>query len=443
MPSQSAAARLSQHPVELLQNLIRFDTTNPPGNEEACITYIRSLLTEAGIPSQIVAKSPARPNLVARLKGRGEAPPLLLYGHVDVVTTANQTWRHPPFEAVIADGYVWGRGALDMKGGVAMLLSAFLRARMENLTPAGDVILAIVADEEAGGDFGARFLAEEHSDLFSGVRYALGEFGGFTLPLKGKRFYPIQIAEKQICWLKATLRGEGGHASMPVRGQAMAKLARFLLALERKPLPVHVTPPARLMISALADALGGLSGIVLKQLLNPALTESVLSLLGEGGSIFRPLLHNTVSPTLLKGSDKINVIPARVSVEIDGRLLPGQTPQDLIAELRRIVGEEVEFEVTRFDAGPPEPDMGLFDTLADILRQADPQGIPVPLLLGAVTDARHFARLGIQSYGFLPMQLPDDFNFSQTIHAADERIPVDAPAFGSRAIYEVLKRFGA
>ncbi len=441
MLRSSNSARIYQRPAELLQNLIRFNTSNPPGNEAACITYIRSLLNEADISSQVIAKTPSRPNLVARLQGRGEAPPLLLYGHVDVVTTASQTWRYPPFDGVIADGYVWGRGALDMKGGVAMMLAAFLRAKMEGLTPPGDVILAALSDEEAGGDFGAHFLVEEHPDLFSGVRYALGEFGGFTLPIGGKRFYPIQVAEKQICWLKATLRGAGGHGSMPVRGQAMAKLARFLLALERKPLPVHVTPPARMMINTIAEELGGVRGLVLRQLLNPALTDLVLSLLGKSGDLFFPLLHNTVSPTILHASDKINVIPGEVSVELDGRLLPGQRPEDVLAELHRLAGESVDIEVLRSEKGPAEPDMGLFDTLADVLRQADPAGFPVPFLLGAVTDARHFSRLGIQSYGFLPMQLPDDFNFARTIHAADERIPVEAMTFGTDAIYEVLKRF--
>ena len=189
-------------------------------------------------------------------------------------------------------------------------------------------------------------------------------------------------------------------------------------------------------------ASGGLGGLILSQLTNPLLTDRVVDILGERGRIFDSILHNTVSPTILQGSTKINVIPSEVTVELDGRLLPGYHPDDMIAELNRIVGDNIEIEVVRHDPGPTEPDMGLFDLLAGILRQADPDGIPLPFLLSGVTDARFFSQLGIQTYGFLPMTLPEDFDFSQTIHAADERIPVEAIDFGANAIYELLQRFG-
>ena len=430
------------HPVELLQRLIRFDTTNPPGNEAECISYINGLLTEAGIQTTILARKPNRPNLLARLPGSGQAPPLLLYGHVDVVTAENQVWQHPPFAAEVADGFVWGRGALDMKGGVAMMLSAMLRAKADRLSLPGDVVLAIVADEEMLGSDGARYLVENHADLFETVRYAIGEFGGFTLPVGEQRFYPIMVAEKQVCWMEATLRGPGGHGSLPVRGGAMAKLARFLRQLDSRRLPVHVTPAACLMFEAMASGMGGVAGLMFRLLLNPALTNLVLGLLGERGRMFGPLLHNTVSPTILQGSDKTNVIPSEVSVQLDGRLLPGYRPDDLMGELRAIVDDDVELALVQYDPGPPEPDMGLFDTLSSILKDADPGSIPVPLLLSGTTDGRLFAQLGIQTYGFLPMKLPADFDFTRTIHGADERIPVEAVEFGTRAMTELLQRFG-
>jgi len=188
-----------QHPAELLRRLIQFDTTNPPGNEAACIAFINGLLTDAGVETTILGKTPDRPNLMARLPGQGSAAPLLLYGHVDVVTTENQQWQQPPFEGKVTDGFVWGRGALDMKGGVAMMLAAFLRAKSEHLKLHGDVILAIVSDEEAGGVYGTKYLVENHADLFDGIRYAIGEFGGFTFYVGKRRFYPVMIAEKQIC----------------------------------------------------------------------------------------------------------------------------------------------------------------------------------------------------------------------------------------------------
>lgn len=427
--------------AEILQKLIRFDTTNPPGNEAACIAYIQGLLSDAGIETTILAKTPNRPNLIARIKGEGEAKPILMYGHVDVVTTENQKWDHPPFEGKLVDGVVWGRGALDMKGGVAMMVAAFLRAKAEGLQPAGDILLAIVSDEEAGGDFGAKFLVEEHPELFKDIRYAIGEFGGFTLQVGKKRFYPIMISEKQICWIKATVRGQGGHGSMPVRGGAMAELSKLLKQLDENDLPVHITPPAKMMVEAMASALGGIQGFLLGQLNNPAMTKIILKTLGANGRVFYPLFHNTASPTILHGSSKINVIPGEISLELDGRMLPGFKPEDMLNEMRQIVGKDVELEVVQFEPGPSNPDMGMFDTLAQILKDADPEGIPIPLLLSGVTDGRFFSMLGIQTYGFLPMTLPQDFNFSATIHAANERVPAAAIEFGADAIYKALERF--
>jgi acetylornithine deacetylase/succinyl-diaminopimelate desuccinylase-like protein len=427
-------------PVELLRRLIRFDTTNPPGGEGDCIDFLRGLIEDAGCETEVYAKEPGRPNLVTRLKGSGSGPPLLLYGHVDVVTTAGQPWQQPPFGGELVDGYVWGRGALDMKGGVAMLVSAFLRAKSEGLRPRGDLILAVLSDEEAGGDAGARFLVEDHPHLFEGVRHALGEFGGFSYEVGGKRFYPIQIAEKQICWLKATIRGPGGHGALVNRGGTMAKLSRFLDDLDRKPLPVHVTPVARAFLERVAAELPAAQRVGITALLKPRLAGRALRLLGARARRFEPMLRNTVSATIVRGGDKINVVPSEVELELDGRALPGFGPADLIAELRDVVGDDVQIELVRHDPGASEPDLTLFETLADILRELDPEGIPVPLLQVGVTDGRFFSRLGIQTYGFLPMRLAPDFDFLSLIHAADERMPVEAIEFGTDAIFRALQR---
>jgi acetylornithine deacetylase/succinyl-diaminopimelate desuccinylase-like protein len=441
MVSTSNMADIYQRPAELLQRLIQFDTTNPPGNEMECIAYIEALLKKTGLEPTRFAKDPDRPNLITRLKGQGSASPLLLYGHVDVVTTADQEWTHPPFEGKLVDNFIWGRGALDMKSGIAMMLSAVIRARAENLIPAGDIVLAMLCDEEAGGDYGAKYLVKNHSDQFSGIKYALGEFGGFTRPVGPKRFYPIQIAEKQTCWIKATARGPGGHGAQPMRGGSMSKLADLLQQLDKRRLPVRITPVARQMIEITAANMAFPKNLILRRLLNPVLTDIILNLLGDLGESFDPLLHNTVNATIVRGGDKINVIPSAVSVELDGRLLPGLSPEDMIKDLSRIIGDEVELEMIKYEPGPAEPDMGLFGQLASVLQDADPGAIPLPLLLPAFTDARIFSRLGIQTYGFTPMKLPPDFNFFKTIHAADERIPKDAVAFGADAIYELLTRY--
>ncbi|HLZ24309.1 MAG TPA: M20/M25/M40 family metallo-hydrolase [Ktedonobacterales bacterium] len=441
MPATENTANIYQRPAELLQHLIRFDTTNPPGNEAACIAYIRDLLAAAGIESRTLARDPARPNLLARLPGAGDAPPLLLYGHVDVVPTTHQEWTHPPFAAEEAEGYIWGRGAIDMKGEVAMYLAAFLRAKIEGSMLPGDVLLLILSDEEAGGEYGADYMTREHRDLFDGVRFALGELGGFTSYIGAHRFYPIMVAEKQSCIVRATLRGPGGHASLPARGGAAARLGRLLTTLDRRRLPVHVTPAATEMITAIASALQPASSMLLRRLLTPALTDRVLALLGPSGAVFDPLLHNTVNATIISGGEKNNVIPSEITVEMDGRILPGQTPDDLLRELRALLGPDVELRVAHADTyAAPAPDMALFETLAGILREADPDGLPIPMLLAAVTDARFFTRIGIQTYGFTPMSLPRELNFTALLHAADERIPVAALTFGTDAVFQALRR---
>lgn len=428
-------------PVKLLQDLIRFDTTNPPGNEARCIAYVDHLLTEAGFRTALYGQSAERPNLIARLPGRGDAPPLLLHGHVDVVSAANQKWTHPPFEGVVTDGCVWGRGALDMKGGVAMMLAALLRTKEEGLALAGDVVLAVLCDEEAFCDHGSKYLVENHPEQFQGIRYAIGEVGGFTFYMGGTRLYPIMVSEKQLCSVSALIHGAGGHGSMPVRGGAMTDLGRVLLKLDKHRLPVHITSVTRQMIEATASALPFPASLILRQTLNRVLTDPILALLGSKRRALDPLFHNTVAATIVHASDKINVIPSEVTVELDGRLLPGHGPEEFLSELREVVGRDVDLEVTRYDPYTAEPDMGWFATLAGILSEADPEGTPIPFLMSGVSDARFFRRLGIQTYGFTPAKLPPDLKFWELAHGADERVPVAALDFGTDAICEALRRY--
>lgn len=437
------STKIYSHPAELLSTLIRFNTTNPPGNERLCIEYINKIFQTAGLETTIFAKSPDRPNLITRLRGAGNAPPLLLYGHVDVVTTENQNWTQPPFGGLESDGYIWGRGALDMKHGIAMFIAALLKAKDEALALPGDIIFAATVDEEAGSEYGAKFLVEEHSDLFKGIQYGLSEFGGFNMTISGKRFSLIQIAEKQICPTRVVFRGPGGHAANRVQGSAITKLAAAILSLDRHLLPVHLTQPVRYMLNRISTGLGGISGAILNQLTHPLMANFILRIMGKNGVTFSPLLHNTVTPTILKGSDKRNVIPSEVSIELDGRLLPGFTAADLKNELRSILGEDCSIDAYLPDPGTATIDMGIFDILAKSLGEFDPVCLPVPYVNPAITDARFFSRLGIQTYGFTPLFLPDDFNFISTIHAADERIPIAALEFGTRVVYHALQRIGA
>ena len=428
----------SPDPVELLRELIRFDTSNPPGNERACVEYVAGLLRETGIDPLIVGDA-ERPNLVARLAGRGESPPLLLYGHVDVVPADPVEWRYDPFSGDLVDDVVWGRGALDMKGGVAMLVSAFLGAAAE--PPSGDLILTLASDEETGSQLGAKLLVEEHRELFEGVRFALSEIGGFTEWVGDRRLYPIQVAEKQRCLIRATCRGPSGHPSVKVRGTAVGKAGQLLGRLAEKRLPVHVTPVVRQMVSAMAEALPAHQRVALRPLLLPAFTDRLLDLFGKDADSLDPLLHNTVTPTRVRGGESGNVIPAEVTADLDGRVVPGQTPQDLVRELEQLAGDVAEFELVQEE--PParaEPDLTLYPTLAEIIRSRDPDGVPIPALIPGYTDARHFARLGIQTYGFLPMRLPKDITLD-LIHAPDERVPSDAIRFGTDCILEAIRRY--
>lgn len=441
-----------KRPVELLQNLIRFDTSNPPGNEEPCIRYINGLLSEIGIKTSVLALDQKRPNLIARLTGTGKSPPLLLYGHVDVVTTENQTWQHPPFSGEITDGFIWGRGALDMKSGVAMILSAFMRAKVEGAMLPGDVVLAIVSDEEKGSQYGAQYLIRDHADQFTGVRYGIGEFGGFSFYVGKKTFYPIMVAEKAPLGVLMTIRGPTGYPTLSYQGGAMAKLGSVLEKLDQAHFPVHITPATRLMVKTMSKALPFPSNLVVRQLLNPMMTDTMLKLLGKQVEQFHPLLHNTVNATALMWADNSFRVPDRIGLQLACIMLPGFTPEEMLKELRKIVGDNIDLEINTmfyhdsnstavYDPLPIKPDMGLYETLAGVIRESDPSGIPTPLVLPTATDGRIFSKLGIQTYGFLPMKLPQNFTFWETTHEADERIPVEAVTFGADAIYKLLQRF--
>lgn len=429
------------NPVELLTQLIRYNTVNPPGNETACVAFLAGLLQEAGLEVRMMGRSPNRQNLLACLEGSGDAPPLLMYGHADVVAASRRDWKHDPFEGIVADGCVWGRGTLDMKGGLAMMTAALLQARASGIKPRGDILFSALCDEEVEGEYGAVYLTREWSHLFTGVRYAIGEIGGFTLHLGERRFYPIMVSEKQTCVVRATIRGVSGHGSVPVKKGAMASLGRLLTHLNAHPLPVHITAPAAQMIDALSGHMTAPEGFLLKLLKHPVLAGGILSLLGERGSFFEAILRNTANPTLVRGGEKINVIPDEIILEMDGRLLPGFKPEDLLTELKAVAGEEVEWAASSYVPGPEKVDMGLFETLGSILREGDPKALPMPFMAAGVTDARYFCRLGIQTYGFTPMLLPKGMDFMKLLHAADERIPTEALIFGSHAILELIKRY--
>lgn len=429
-------------PGELARQLIRFDTTSPGGSERELIAWLAPQLEAAGLDIQVLARDPDRPNIVARLRGRGDAPPLLLHGHVDVVPVTGQKWAVDPFAGEVREGVLWGRGALDMKGGVAMLVSAVLRAA-QGPAPAGDIVLCVLSDEEQGGAFGARFLVEEHPELFAGIRHAIGEFGGFSFPMLGERIYPIEVAEKQRAVVRLVAEGDAGHGALGGPGSAVTALAQSTRRIGKTPLPTHVTPVAAAMLDGMADAVGSPADRLVRALKREAVSGAVLRALGDRGATIAPMLRNTATVTHLAAGDRdaINVVPATAEAHLDCRVLPGYGAEDLLAELRPLLASGVRAEVELFEPNDPAVDWSLYPLLARLLRDADPSGHPVPMLLAGVTDGRHFARLGIQHHGFLPMLLPPELRFQSLLHAADERVPVAALDFGTAILASLLREY--
>ncbi len=431
-------------PTALLQRLIRFDTSNPPGQERECALWLKSLLDEHGIENQVLHPdgAPERCSVVARVRGRGDAPPLLLQGHIDVVGVHGQRWSHDPFGGELIDDCIWGRGAVDMKGGLTMMLHTLLRAHHSEVPPPGDIILAAVADEELGGRSGAGFLVHEHAHLFDGVKHAFGELGGFTLYLRGYRFYPIMVAEKHICRIRVTFLGEGGHGSQIHRDTAMSHAARALRRMERRHPPFRLVEATRAMLQAMSEQMPRREAAVLRMAMRRRTIGMALGMMGRGvGQMLEPMLRDTISPTIIEGGQQENAVPSEVKLLLDCRLLPGSTQSDIVRDVLAIVGPNAEIEVERYETGPPMVDMSLLPYLSDLLERADPGSKAIPYMVSGGTDAKWFHELGIDTYGFTPVLLPPDINFLSMFHGPDERIPVDALNFGADLMHEAVSGY--
>lgn len=438
-------AAIEREAIDHFKALLRIDTTNPPGNERAAADYIAAFLAKEGIEHRIIEPKPTRASLVARLPGTGKKGPLLLNGHLDVVPADAAHWTHPPFEAVEADGYIWGRGAIDMKNMVTMGLMCLVLAKRTGLKLERDLIFAAVADEEAGSHEGALHLVEEHPELVR-AEYVLNEVGGHTLTMGGNRFYPIQVSEKGICWFELSVEGQPGHGSMPRPDNAVVRLSRALERLGSTRLPQHVTPVVEGFLRTLAEGAPFPQRKVMPLLLVPSLAGALLSLLEkqdlDQAIGINAMLRNTASPTMLEAGKKVNVIPSVAKARVDGRIVPGQTLEQFLAEVQRVVGPDVRINVldhhdgTVFDAATP-----LYDTITEVLATRDPGARPVPYMIPGFTDSFAYARLGATCYGFSPVRLGPELNFTRMYHGHDERIPVDGFRWGLRTLWEVVSRF--
>jgi acetylornithine deacetylase/succinyl-diaminopimelate desuccinylase-like protein len=437
-----------QETVQNLSRLIQIDTTNPPGNELPAILAIRDILVGQGIPEEtitIVESAPQRANLVVRLRGDGSRRPLLLTGHVDVVPVERDRWSRDPFGGEIADGCVWGRGALDMKGALIMYLQVFLLAKRMALPLKHDLILAAIADEEAGFTHGSKFLVEKHRSLIE-AEYALNEGGAMTIHMGKSRLYPIQVAEKGVCWLKASAQGQPGHGSLPHADNAVVHLAHALEKLHQAGhLPVHITPTFAKMLDSVSSRLSFPMRLLASLLRYPTFVNLLLnmkSLPQQSRSLLTAILSNTVTPTVLRAGTKTNVIPSEASADLDCRLLPGQTPQDVMREIRSIIGDRIMLEPIMTSSGTEfSTDTPLYRLLEKVTQEMDPQGIVFPFLMPGATDACVYQHAGITVYGFTPGILPEDFPLIKLGHGHDERLPILAIESGLKALWKVICEF--
>jgi acetylornithine deacetylase/succinyl-diaminopimelate desuccinylase-like protein len=367
-----------------------------------------------------------------------------LSAHLDVVPAEPESWRHPPFCGEIHDGYLWGRGAIDMKHMAAMSAVVLLQLKREGVKLQRDIIFAGVADEEAGCDVGSKFLVEHHPDKVK-AEFALGEAGAFTVWLEGKPFYPIQVAEKGVVWMKLRAKGKPGHGSLPKDGNAVTRLSQAIARLGTTRLPIHKTAAQERYLKIVAATQKWPRSFLIRNIFNPTIANMILKKIPDAGAAAAMAagLSNTAVPTVLRAGSKINVVPGYAEAEVDGRSLPGQTTQNLVDEVRRVIGEDIEIEVLR-ELPPVEhsPESELWDLMKGAIEKHHQGAIVMPYLAPGFTDAKNWSRLGTRCYGFMPLQFPDDgVKFADLFHGHDERIPVEGFKWGVNVLYEVVKAF--
>lgn len=441
------ARQLQDAAVLHLQNLLRCDTQSPPGNENIAADYIKGALANAGIDCTFVEAAPGRVSTVARLNAANPTGrPVMLMGHVDVVTVEHDKWERDPFSGELVDGYVWGRGAVDMKGQVAAELAAFIALKRSGVALSRDVIFVAFADEEAGGLFGADYVWKNHQDLVD-AEFAINEGGGNPLDIANRLFYSCQVGEKGGTRLKMTVHGEPGHASVPQRDTAMEKLGEAMNRLHAWEPPTVMTTTVRLMLEGIADALGGSAAEGIHSVLSqdaPSWTElSKLPLPESEKASFRAVTRNTAVPTIIYGGKQINVIPSEVMVEIDGRILPGADPEEFRAAAQEAIGDvaEITFLYDMQESGiEADPESDFFEAIKQTMAELQPDATVIPTLSTGGTDAGLIP--GVKVYGFFPVLPTERVQlYDGLVHGHNERLHVDDLGFGTRFMYDIVVRF--
>jgi len=424
--------------AELLSDLIRIDTTNTgetatSAGERTAAEWVAGKLDEVGISSEIHESEPGRASLVARIPGRDPSrPALLVHGHLDVVPADASEWTVHPFSGEVEDGYVWGRGAVDMKDMDAMTLALVRDWARTGVQPERDIVLAYVADEEAGGKLGAHHMVAEHADLFEGCTEAISEVGGFSITVRDDlRLYLVQTAEKGLAWMRLTATGKPGHGSFVHDDNAVTRLCEAVARIGSTRLPTVLTPPMRQFLDAVSDA------YCIE--IDPDSPEEALARLGSISRMIGAALRNTVNPTMVQAGYKANVIPGTASATIDGRFLYGQE-EEFERQLAALIGEGVQREwITHDQAVETTFDGPLVDQMVSALKAEDDGARPVPFTMSGGTDAKSFETLGMRCFGFSPLRLPADLDFASLFHGIDERVPVESLKFGIRVLDRFLR----
>lgn len=425
-----------------LQNLIRLETVNPPGNETLVAKYLQDAVAEVGLESQILESVEGRGNFVTRIKGTGNGTPLLLMAHSDVVSVEADKWTHGPFSGDLVDGMIWGRGAVDTKNLVASELMIMLEIARHGLKLNRDVIFCIFADEEAGGRHGAAWMWENHRDLID-AEFAINEGGGQAVDIGGKRFYMVQSGEKGGARMRITASAPPGHASVPRDDTAMLRMGRALVKLSTHQFPTILTASVERMLTTLADALDSETKALVADILAEPTWEKLSQLPMDEMALMslRATTRNTAVPTIIHGGHRINVIPGEIVCDVDGRVLPGQDPAAFIAEVQEALGDEVRVEPATARIGSSgieaDPDSALYETISTVMGEVDPGSAVSPYLVSGGTDARCIP--GVKVYGFNPAPYsPVEMNGA---HNHDERVSVENLQFATRALWEIVTRY--
>ncbi|MEU7815357.1 M20/M25/M40 family metallo-hydrolase [Pseudonocardia sp. NPDC049154] len=425
--------------VELCSDLIRIDTSNT-GNPETVVgekeaaEYVAGKLLEVGYEVEVLdSGAPGRSNVFCRLEGADpERGALLVHGHLDVVPAEPSEWSVHPFSGAVQDGYVWGRGAVDMKDMVAMTIAVARQFKREGYVPPRDIVFAFVADEEAGGSYGCQWLVEHRPDLFEGVTEAVGEVGGFSLTLgQDRRVYLIESAEKGMAWMRLRAKGRPGHGSFLHDENAVTVLSEAVARLGNHRFPLVMTDTVR----AFADSIRELTGMEFPD----EDIEGAFAKLGPVARMVGATVRDTANPTMLNAGYKANVIPSTAEAVVDCRVLPGRRDA-FLREVDGLLGPDVEREwIQDLPALETEFEGPLVEAMAAALRTEDPEARTVPYMLSGGTDAKSFVQLGIRCFGFAPLRLPPDLDFASLFHGIDERVPVDALEFGAKVLDRFLR----